>query len=111
MKRAPVTLLTVVEPFLELNPRMPLRTLQAFLQVAAHPGLTVSEHAKKSGLSMSTMSRNLLDLGENHRSLENGYNLVEARAEDDQRERKYYLTKQGRRLIDSALYKIEGDKK
>lgn len=109
-KRAPVTMLAVIEPFLEINPRMPLRTLQALLQVAAHPGLTVSEHARKSGLSLSSMSRNLLDLGASHRSMENGYSLVKAHKHSDQREQRYYLTARGRVMIDKAMARIERDK-
>lgn len=108
-KRAPTIMLTVIEPFLEINPRMPLRILQVLLQVAAHPGLTVSEHARKSGLSLSSMSRNLLDLSDRHRSLAWGYGLVEARKDDDQREQKYYLTGQGRSMVDKALARIERD--
>lgn len=105
--RAPLTVLGIIEPFLELNPRMPLRALQALLQVAAHPGLTVSEHARKSGVSLSSMSRNLLDLSDNHRSLERGYNFVVARKDEDQREQRYFLTTKGRTAIDKALARME----
>lgn len=109
--RAPVTMLGIIEPFLELNPRMPLRILQALLQVAAHPGLTVSEHARKSGLPLSSMSRALLDLGQSHRSLEGGYGLVRAYKEDDQREQRYDLTVKGRVMIDKALARMEREKR
>lgn len=109
--RAPLTMLGIIEPFLELNPRMPLRALQALLQVAAHPGLTVSEHAKKSGASLSSMSRNLLDLSDQHRSVVDGYNFVEARKDTDQREQRYYLTRHGQRMIANALAKLERESK
>lgn len=108
-KRASVTMLAVIEPFLEINPRMPLRALQALLQVAAYPGLTVTDHAHKSGLSLSSMSRNLLDLSTQHRSLVDGYNLIEARKDEDGREQKYYLTRAGKRMIDHVLARIERD--
>lgn len=104
----PTNVLEVVDMFLHINPRMPLRSLQAFLQVAAHPGLNVSEHAEISGLSMSTMSRNLLDLSDSHRSYDSGYRLIETRGDEgDQRGKRYYLTKRGRKMVDDAMEKIE----
>ena len=42
---------------------MPVQYITSFLLVATDEGLTVTDYAKKAGVSKSVMSRHLLDIG------------------------------------------------
>ena len=55
------SLLGALQPFFALKGTLPARC-KAFLLVALQEGLSVSEYAERAGISMSTMSRNLLDM-------------------------------------------------
>jgi hypothetical protein len=57
------SLLGALQPFFALKGTLPARC-KAFLLVALQEGLSVSEYAERAGISMSTMSRNLLDIGD-----------------------------------------------
>jgi DNA-binding MarR family transcriptional regulator len=81
---------------------MPARQIQTFLLVAEKEGLSVADYAKKAGMSPTTMSRNLLDMGERDRNGEEGAGLVEGRDNIlNRRERVYHLTPKGRALLAS----------
>jgi DNA-binding MarR family transcriptional regulator len=96
--------LALIKPFLAIHGGMKLRTLQALLQVAGNPGLTVNEYAIKSGVELSSMSRNLLELADRSRRQGGaGHGLIEARNGEDLRERRYYLTPAGHRLVARAM--------
>lgn len=100
-------LLLAVTHMLALRSQMPLRCLQAFLAVAVVPGRSVGYYANRCGLSMSTMSRNLLDLGERDRSGDPGLELVWSRDNpNEHRERQYFLTQQGRELLHKILNEL-----
>jgi len=97
-------LLRVCDLFLELNGRLPLRCVQAFLAVAQRPGQSVGDYARQTTLSTSTMSRNLLDIGERNRYDEKGYGLIQGRDNpNNRREREYYLTPAGEALLRKVL--------
>lgn len=81
-------MLFALEPFFRLRPTMPARVIQAFFLVAQKEGLSVGEYAQRAGLSPTTMSRNLLDLGESDRRHEEGAGLVEGTANAENRDRK-----------------------
>ena len=73
---------------------------QAYLLVAEKEGLSVGEYAKRAGLSGTTMSRNLLDMGERDRNYEEGAGLVEGKENVlNRREKLYSLTPKGRALL------------
>lgn len=65
-----------LEPFNDLNPRMPLSYVMAFLQVAEEEGLPVADYAKKRDISPTVMTRNLLDIGDLNRQREPGLGIV-----------------------------------
>jgi DNA-binding MarR family transcriptional regulator len=95
-------LLSTLDPFFRIRGTMPLRHVQAYLLVAQKEGQTVTELAKKADMPVTTMSRNLLDMGERNRYFEEGAGLVEG--EDNplnRRERLYTLTHKGRALLAS----------
>lgn len=89
-------LLVALEPVRDL----PVNKLMTLLTVAQKQGLTVDDYAKRAGISPTTMSRHLLDLGEVDRKQEAGLGLVEGRVNvTNQRERVYELTAKGRALL------------
>jgi DNA-binding MarR family transcriptional regulator len=97
-------LLNACDAFLALNGRIPLRCVQAFLAVALRPGQSVGDYARACRLSTSTMSRNLLDIGERNRTGEEGYGLVRGRENpNNRRECEYYLTERGTTFLTKVL--------
>jgi DNA-binding MarR family transcriptional regulator len=96
------SILVVLDPFFRIRATIPARQIQAFLLVAEKEGLSVADYAKKADISPTTMSRNLLDLGERDRNFEEGAGLVEGRDNIlNRRERVYHLTPKGRALLAS----------
>src|SRR5262245_42960712 len=78
---------------------MPLQYVTAFLLVAQEEGLSVSEYARRANVSVSVMSRHLLDIGDRTRRGEEGFGLVTARMRpENMREHEYVLTPKGRAL-------------
>jgi DNA-binding MarR family transcriptional regulator len=93
-------MLRALEPFFSIRTAMPARCVQAFLLVAEKEGLSVDDYARKADMSPTTMSRNLLDLGERDRKGDEGAGLVQG--EDnifDRRQKVYSLTPKGRALL------------
>jgi DNA-binding MarR family transcriptional regulator len=89
-------LLVALEPVRE----MPVNKLMSLFTVAMKEGLTVDDYAKRAGISATTMSRHLLDLGEVDRNKKAGLGLVEGRTNvTNQREKVYALTHKGRALV------------
>lgn len=94
------TLMAVHEYFRDIRPTMPLQYITAFLQVAMEEGLSVNEYAEKAGVSMSVMSRHLLDIGERNRHMEEGFGLVTSRQNPmELRKNEIFLTPKGRALM------------
>ena len=105
------TLLAALDPFFKAGGEFTARQIQAFLMVAAQEGLSVSEYAAQADESMSTMSRNLLDIGERNRSFERGAGLVDA-VWDMRNAKRHTLTRAGWRLmsdVSGPLAKYIGD--
>jgi len=93
-------LLIALDPFFEFRGTMPARAIQAFLCVAEKPGLSVAEYAKRVGISPTTMSRFLLDLGERNRDGDEGHGLVDGKENIlNRRERLYHLSLKGQALL------------
>jgi DNA-binding MarR family transcriptional regulator len=93
-------LLAALGPFKEIRSTMPLQYVTAFLQVAGEEGLGVTEYAKRAGVSVTVMSRHLLDIGDRNRNMERGFGLVEYRANPlELRKHEYKLSDKGRLLL------------
>ena len=93
-------LLTSLDPFFRIRGTMPARHVQAYLLVAQKEGQSVTELAKRADMPVTTMSRNLLDMGERNRYFEEGDGLLIG--EDNplnRRERLYSLSHKGRALL------------
>jgi DNA-binding MarR family transcriptional regulator len=102
------SMLTGLDPFFRIRATMPARQIQAFLLVAEKEGMSVADYAKKASISPTTMSRNLLDMGERDRRNEDGAGLVEGRDNIlNRRERVYHLTPKGRALLASITARVK----
>jgi DNA-binding MarR family transcriptional regulator len=98
-KRAVRNLLGALEPFHSIRGTMPLQYVRAFLLVAAEEGLGVGDYAQRAGVSVSVMSRHLLDIGDRNRNREDGFGLVTYRSNPmELRKHEYMLTDRGRAL-------------
>jgi DNA-binding MarR family transcriptional regulator len=94
------TMLTGLDPLIRLRPTIPARCVQAFFLVAQKEELSITEYAKRGGLSATSMSRNLIDMGERDRNLNDGPGLVEKYENImNRREHLYRLTLKGRALL------------
>lgn len=93
-------LLRAIDPFFQMSGVISARSVQAFLLVASNEGAPVQEYARKAQMSASTMSRNLLDIGDRNRRGQPGYGLVAGRDNlENRRLKEYHLTDKGRSLI------------
>ncbi len=98
-----------LEPFRALRATMPLQYVYAFLLVAEEEGLGVGEYAQRAGVSVSVMSRHLLDIGDRNRHMEEGFGLVTYRANPvNLRQHEYMLTDKGRALLHKHLRQFKG---
>src|SRR5579872_2063557 len=89
-----------MDAFFALRGTMPAQYIKAFLLVAEEQGLGVGDYAKRAGVSVSVMSRHLLDIGERDRNMEDGLGLVTYRSNPmELRKHEYYLTDKGRALV------------
>jgi|SRR6185437_12808955 len=106
-KKVARSLLAALGLFKELRKTMPLQYVTAFLQVARQEGLGVTEYAERAGVSVSVMSRHLLDIGERNRRMDEGFGLVKYRASPlELRKHEYTLTPMGRSLMKKLVSAI-----
>ena len=97
-------LLGALEAFFSLRETMPAQYIRAFLLVAEKEGLGVVDYARRAGVSMSVMSRHLLDIGERNRYMEEGFGLVTHRRKPmELRKHEYFLTDKGRALLHKVI--------
>jgi DNA-binding MarR family transcriptional regulator len=83
-----------------IDPLVPTQVVQAFLAVASNEGKSLTELAEVLGTNLSTTSRQMLDLGERNRKMEQGYQLVDRQIDPlNLRTNRYTLTTKGRLLI------------
>ena len=79
---------------------MPMQYVQSFLLVADEEGLGVTDYAQRANISVSVMSRHLLDIGKRNREMEAGFGWVDYRNNPmELRKKEYFLTDRGRALI------------
>lgn len=83
-----------------IDPLVPSQVIAAFNAVAMNEGITLTELANILGTNVSTASRQLLDLGERNRKMEQGYMLVDRKQDPNNlRVNRYTLTPKGRLLF------------
>lgn len=90
--------------FRNVNPTMSIQVCHTLALIAIHEGVSLVELGRISGFKMSTISRNILDLGTRNRKREPGYGLVETVTDPmELRKKKILLTSKGRELIRQVL--------
>lgn len=86
---------------------MSIQLCRTFLAVALYPGLSLREYCKLLGQPQSTVSRQLLDLGDRTRNKEEGFKLIQyTKTHEDIRKNSYTLTKKGEALISAILSEL-----
>lgn len=96
--------LDVLELFRTIRATMPLQYAVTLLMVARDEGKSVTEYARKLGVSNSVMSRHLLDIGERNRHMTEGFGLVTYRQNPiNTREHEYYLTPKGYAMVQRII--------
>lgn len=99
---AEVAILNIWEKY---RSTMPLQYVRAFLLVATKEGLGVNEYAKMLGLSLTTMSRHMSDIGDKDRYGEPGFGLVTAEIDArDSRIHRVFLTPKGAGLAKQLVH-------
>ena len=99
------TLYLALKPFRDLDhPQLPMSYVTAALLIALDEGLGASEYADKLGVSVSVMTRNILDIGERNRQRGDGLGLVtQERDLLDLRKHRSRLTPRGKKLMHDIL--------
>ncbi|MHB8392432.1 MAG: hypothetical protein ACYDBH_23100 [Acidobacteriaceae bacterium] len=101
-------LLGAIEPFRAIRGAMPLQYVTALLLVAEEEGLGVNDYARRAGVSVSVMSRHLLDIGERNRNMTAGFGLVTYRSNPlELRKHEYMLTDKGRAMLHQITRQME----
>ena len=101
-------ILKILEIFRYVNQTISVQVATTFLLVAVHPGKSLTELSRISGFPLSTVSRNLLDLGIRNRKKEPGYGLVVTTTDEFELRRKNVnLTPLGKKLIDRIMGAIK----
>lgn len=79
---------------------MPMQYVESLLLVAEEEGLSVTDYAKRADVSVSVMSRHLLDIGKRNREMKPGFGWVDYRNNPmELRKKEYFLSDKGRALI------------
>jgi DNA-binding MarR family transcriptional regulator len=96
-------LIEITRLFRDLAPTLPVSYMQAFLEVALHPGGGSTDHMGALETIQPVMSRILLHLGSKERRQalgEGGYKLIESAPDPmDLRRDRYFLTPKGKALL------------
>lgn len=84
-------------------PRLPAKSVQLLLLIAANPGINVAKLSARTATPHSTVSRLLMDLGPRNRHKEDGHGLIEIQQEENFHNSSYYLTAKGEKLVAKML--------
>lgn len=106
--RALRRLINSLRTFRMLKDTMPLQYVMSFLAVAMDEGKGVKDYAAMLDVNTTTMSRHLLDIGPRNRLMQEGYGLIQYRADPlELRKHQYYLTPKGKQLLNHVLKELE----
>lgn len=93
-----------------LSPEMPMQQADVLLQVVLRPGVTMADISKNTGLSQSSVSRNVQAMSKFHRLGKPGLDLVEAVIDPrEPRRRLIFLTTRGKAFITKLLRNVDAD--
>jgi DNA-binding MarR family transcriptional regulator len=101
------TLVHIQQTFREMNEAITPQQIEILFEIASQPGLTQQELANRTGMALSSISRNLMALGEWNRSGKPGLSLVETADDPAERRRQIaFLTPKGRSLVRRILEQL-----
>lgn len=107
---AAATVSRVINMLRQLSPDMPMQQADVLLQIAMHPGLTMADISKRTGLSQSSVSRNVSAMSKYHRLGKPGLDLVEAAIDPrEPRRRLVFLTVNGKAFITKLFRSLDVD--
>lgn len=90
--------------FRNINPTMSIQVVHTLMLVSLHEGASVTEIAKMAGFKLSTVSRNILDLGLKDRRREQGLGLVETKVDPmELRKKQVGITPKGMALLRQVI--------
>lgn len=99
-----------VQVIRRLSPDMPIQQVGILLSVAQKPGLTMNELVKLTGLSQSSISRNVQAMSKYHRLGKPGLNLMEAVIDPrEPRRRLVFLTVEGKTFVTRLMRHLDPD--
>lgn len=105
---AAFTVSRVINMLRTLSPDMPMQQADVLLQVALHPGLTMADICKRTGLSQSSVSRNVSAMSKFHRLGKPGLDLVEAAIDPrEPRRRLVFLTPHGKAFMTKLFRNVD----
>jgi DNA-binding MarR family transcriptional regulator len=88
-----------MQPFRDISKSIPASGVAAFCFVAMREGKTISDHARMSGVSLTSMSRLIADMSDTNRYGGTGLGLIDQRADwNDRRQVVCSLTPKGKVL-------------
>ncbi|WP_313196224.1 helix-turn-helix domain-containing protein [Shinella zoogloeoides] len=98
----------VINMLRTLSPDMPMQQADVLLQVALKPGVTMADITKFTGLSQSSVSRNVQAMSKFHRLGKPGLDLVEAVIDPrEPRRRLIFLTTNGKSFITKLMRNVD----
>jgi DNA-binding MarR family transcriptional regulator len=101
------TLVHIQQTFREINEAIAPQQIEILFEIASQPGLTQQELANRTGMALSSISRNLMALGEWNRSGKPGLSLVETADDPEERRRQIaFLSPKGRSLVHRILQQL-----
>jgi DNA-binding MarR family transcriptional regulator len=99
-----------MEAFRAIRRLMPLQHAYAFLLVALEEGRSVSEYAKRVGVTQAVMTRILFSLGSSSQGRAPGYGLVQQTIDpEDSRRTQTFLTMKGKKFKHEIARLIRSD--
>jgi DNA-binding MarR family transcriptional regulator len=100
-----------MDAFRSVRRIMPLQEAYAFLLVALEEGCSVSEYAKRAGVTQAVMTRILFALSLRGRQRNRGYDLVQQAMDlQDSRKRLTFLTVKGKVLMHEIARLVGSDR-
>ncbi|PLP55568.1 MarR family transcriptional regulator [Mesorhizobium loti] len=103
-------LLSFIEEFRKLSPNIQAGQIVIFLHIASKPGISLKELERRTGLSSTAVSRNVLALSEWVKKDVPGHNLVETYDDlDDRRNKLVKLKVAGNRIYDTLLNLVRSE--
>jgi DNA-binding MarR family transcriptional regulator len=103
-QRALRAVLSLLDVFRAVGPKMALQRAHTLALVWAEEGLSFQEYAERAGVEQAVMTRHLMELALRRCNHQSGSALVEQRGDPtDVPNRRAFLTPEGRALMREAL--------